>query len=301
MKTAISESNTSPTITALVVEGSAMRSVFSAGLLDGFLQANFKPFDFYLGVSAGAYNLMAYLNGTPATSLRIFEQFATSRQFINLWRFLRGGHLIDLDWLERFAFDSQHINTQAVCRTEKPLYVGVTDVMEGVPVYIHVTPQNIYPVIKASAALPWFYRGFPQIDGRPMTDGGVSDSIPVAEAIRLGATRIMVIRARNKHYMKKDTPVHKYMRWKMRKFPLLHATLSRRIQLHQDSIALIRNPPEGVSIIEICPPSSFSIGRFNRNQQQLLEGYHLGQDAAPDAINQWMDSENEINREQQTS
>jgi predicted patatin/cPLA2 family phospholipase len=276
---------------ALVVEGSAMRSVFSAGLLDGFLQVGFNPFNFYIGVSAGAYNLASFLNGTPTTSLKIFEQFAASKEFISPWRFLRGGHLIDLDWLEKFAFDKQYIDPNVVCRKQYPLYVCTTDVMTGKPVYPQITPENIHSVIKASTALPWFYRDFPVFDGKLMTDGGVSDPIPVAKAILMGATHIMVVRARHKHYMKKDTLMHKFMRMKMRKFPQLHTTLSRRVKLHQDVIALIQNPPNGVSIIEICPPIDFTIGRFNRNHQRLFEGYQLGQDATADAVNQWVNSE----------
>lgn len=272
---------------ALVVEGSAMRSIYSAGLLDGFIQAGFNPFDLYIGVSAGAYNLLAYLNGAPKASLAIFDQFATNREFISLWRFLRGGHLINLDWLERFAFDSKRINPHILSRNSKPLYVGMTDVITGSPVYIRATPENIFPVIKASAALPWFYRDFPRVDGRPMTDGGVSESIPVAEAIRLGATHIMVIRARHRDYMKKDTLVHRYMRWKMKSFPRLRETLTRRVTIHQNVISLIRNPPSGVTILEVCPPDHFTQGRFSKNREQLLKGYQLGLNAAEDAINLW--------------
>ena len=54
---------------ALIVEGGAMRSVFSAGLLDGLLQQRFNPFDFYIGVSAGAYNIVVYLVGKSGLSL----------------------------------------------------------------------------------------------------------------------------------------------------------------------------------------------------------------------------------------
>lgn len=276
------------TTSALIVEGSAMRSVFSAGLLDGFIGSNFDPFDFYIGVSAGAYNLASYLNHAPATSLRIFEQFATNKNFINFWRFLRGGHLIDLDWLERYAFDSQLIDPYAVCRSGKPFYVGLTDVATGEPVYMQATPENIQSVIKASTALPWFYRNFPQIDGRLMTDGGVSDGIPVVEALRLGATKIMVVRARHKHYMKKDTLFHKCMRRKMQHYPQLYETLSRRVMIHQNTIAQLRNPPPGVSIVEICPPEHFTLGRFSRQRHRLREGYQLGVEASSEAIAQWM-------------
>jgi predicted patatin/cPLA2 family phospholipase len=274
--------------TALVVEGGAMRSVFSAGLLDGFISEGFNPFDFYIGVSAGAYNLTTYLNNVPSIGFNLFEQFATSREFINICRFLCGGHLLDLDWIEHFALSSPLIDLQRVFAQGRPFFVGMTVIETGAPIYIQVTPDNISSVIKASTALPWFYRDFPCVNDRSMTDGGVSDSIPVGEAIRMGATRIMVVRARHKHYLKKDSPAHRFVRWKMRAYPRLQQALAGRVISHNDVITLIRNPPTGVSIIEICPPENFSLGRFSRNRQQLRDGYQFGIESASEAIAQWM-------------
>lgn len=264
-----------------------MRSVFSAGLLDGFLAQEFNPFDFYIGVSAGASNLTAFLAGTPRKSLQIFQDFARRKEFISYWRFLRGGHLMDLDWLERMTYADSHVNLKAVFRHEEPLYICVTEVESGQAQFIKATPDNITGLIKASSALPVFYRGFPQINGRPMTDGGVAEGIPIAEAIRKGAKNIMVIRSRHQDYLKKDSLEHHFIRWKVRRHPALIATMRKRISIHADSIALLRNPPDGVNIVEVCPPDDFAVGRFNRNREQLSRGYELGLDASSDAIARW--------------
>jgi len=273
--------------TALIVEGSAMRSVYSAGLLDGFIEARFNPFDFYIGVSAGAYNLVAYLNETKKSSFKIFEEFATRKEFINIIQFISGGHLIDLDWLEQFAFNELNIDINAVYRHKKPLYVGMTEVTTGKPVYINTTPENIKSVIKASAALPLLYKSFPIINGQPMTDGGVAEGIPVAAAIQKGATRIMVIRARSKNYIKKDSLGHKFIRWKMKNNTNLLQTMHNRINIHNNAITLIRNPPPGVNIIEVCPPECFTLSRFCRNRKRLLQGYQIGYEDSKDVIEQW--------------
>ena len=73
------------------------------------------------------------------------------------------------------------------------------------------------------------YRDFPRLENRLMSDGGVADGIPVIEAIRQGATNIMVVRSRHKEYMKKDTIIHKFIRWKLRNYPQLVATMTKRI------------------------------------------------------------------------
>jgi predicted patatin/cPLA2 family phospholipase len=272
---------------ALVVEGGAMRSVFSAGLLDGFLERQFNPFDFYIGVSAGAFNLAAYLSGIPGKSLEVYQKLALDKAFISYWRFIRGGHLLDLDWLFETIPAASYLDQEAVYRPGKPFYVCASDVSTGEPAYINTTPENLERVMKASAALPLFYRNFPVIDGSPMTDGGVADGIPVAQAIRMGATRILVVRSRHKSYLKKDTLGHRFVRWKLRKFPTLVATMHQRVSLYEETISLIRNPPPGVKMIEVCPPEDFTIGRFNRRLEALLKGYQSGIEMAEDTIQKW--------------
>jgi len=265
-----------------------MRSVFSAGLLDGFLENQFNPFDFYIGVSAGAYNLAAYLAGAYGIGLRVFRDLATNSNFINYPRFIRGGHLLDLDWLMANTLTDANLDTITVYRHEKPLYICVTDVTTGQAVYFNTTPTNLDEVVKASAALPLLYRGFPEINGRQMTDGGVADGIPVAEAIRLGAKRIMVIRSRPRSYVKSDTLWHKFIRWKLKQHPALTQTMRERVKRFEDVMQLIRNPPRGVKILEICPPEHFSIGRFSRSRRHLQQGYEIGFAQADETIQQWL-------------
>jgi predicted patatin/cPLA2 family phospholipase len=283
---------------ALIVEGGAMRSVFSAGLLDGFLAKQFDPFDVCIGVSAGAYNLAAYMAGKSGRGLNIFQNLALRNEFISYSRFMRGGHLLDLDWLFDAALAESHVDFHADQRQGKPLFVGVTDVDSGDAVYVNTTADNFTDVIKASMSLPLLYREFPIVNGRPSTDGGVADAIPVAQAIRMGATRIMVVRSRHYAYLKKDTLGHRFIRWKLKKYPALTATMRERVKRHEDTIALIRNPPQGVKVVEICPPDHFIAGRFNRDRERLLQGYNTGVASAEPAIRQWYMA---VNRSSETA
>ena len=272
---------------ALVVEGGAMRSVFSAGLLDGFLSRMFNPFDFYIGVSGGAYNLATYMAGTPGKSLEVYLEFASDRKFINYLRFFGGGHLLDLDWLFEESLADNFLDIKSIFESGKRLYVCTTNVNSGEPVYIDTTPDNLIIAIKASTALPLLFRNFPAVNGLPMTDGGVSDGIPVAKAIELGATQVMVIRSRHKNYMKKDTMGHRYIRWKLKNYPALAAKMRERVTLHANVMGLIRNPPVNIKIIEICPPENIFIGRFNRSKHRLKEGYQMGYEYSQQAIEDW--------------
>jgi predicted patatin/cPLA2 family phospholipase len=270
----------------LVVEGGAMRSVFSAGLLDGFLRHHFDPFDGYLGVSAGASNLVYFLAGLEGQSLHWFLKAAKSRAFISRARFLRGGHLTDLRWL----FDeiaASGLDLARIYRHGKPLLICTTDVATGEAMYADTGPDNLIDVLMASMALPLFYRDFPLIDGRAMTDGGMADAIPVREAIRRGARNIMVIRARPLDYVKRDTPVHRYIRWRLRHHPQLRRAMQARVQKHEQAVARLRTPPPGVRIVDVCPPSDFRMGRFSTRQQHLLDGYWTGLAMAKQVITRW--------------
>jgi predicted patatin/cPLA2 family phospholipase len=273
-------SHTSGYKSALVIEGGAMRSVFSAGLLDGFLENNFNPFDFYMGVSAGAYNLASYLSGQYGLSMRVYCEVANNKQFINYARFMRGGHLLDLDWL------ANKLTTES--RLDPAMeYVCATVVTTGQAVYINIRPEIFKQAILATTALPLIYRDFPRINGIPMTDGGVADGLPVAEAIRKGAGRIMVVRSRPKSYLKKDTLWHKYIRWKLKRYPALVHTMQERVKRFDDSIRLIQHPPDDVKIIEICPPEQFTLGRFSCNLKKLQFGYKAGLGLSERAIEDW--------------
>ncbi|MCL4468481.1 MAG: patatin-like phospholipase family protein, partial [Deltaproteobacteria bacterium] len=91
--------NNKPVKSALVVEGGGMRGMFTAGVLHAFGSAGFDPFDLYIGVSAGACNLASHLAGQNNRNYDINVNLSTTRDFINGWRFLRGGHFMDIDWL----------------------------------------------------------------------------------------------------------------------------------------------------------------------------------------------------------
>lgn len=84
---------------ALVCEGGGQRGIFTAGVLDEFMRAQFNPFDLYFGTSAGAQNLSAYVCNQPGYARKVIMRYTTSRDFFDPLRFVRGGNLIDLDWL----------------------------------------------------------------------------------------------------------------------------------------------------------------------------------------------------------
>ena len=260
-----------------------MRSVFSAGLLDGFLQRRFNPFDGYIGVSAGAGNLAGFLAGAEGKSLELFLRMARS---ISPLRFARGGPLIDLRTLLD-AIAASGLDIANVYRHGKPLFVVTTDVATGQAVYVDTAADTLMQVLAASMALPLMVRDLPFIAGRMMADGGMADAIPVREAMRRGAKTIMVVRSRPDGYVKRDTPAHRYIRWRLRTHPQLRRAMKGRVRRHDDAVALLHSPPTGVHIVDVCPPPDFCMGRFSTRRRTLLHGYGLGLSMADRVIAQW--------------
>jgi len=273
--------------TALVVEGGALRGVFSTGLLDGFLEAGFNPFDLFIGVSSGASNLAAFLAGMVGRNKQIYLDYSVRPAFIDFSRFLRGGHLIDLDWLWEITIREIRLDLATIYARTQPFIVVMTDVQTGAAVYRPTDARDLEQLLKASSAVPLLYRDYPRVEGRPMTDGGVTDAIPVGEAIRRGARRIMVIRSRHRDYVKRDSLSEYLIRWYVRAYPFLERAVAKRVRRYNDTVALIRRPPNGVAIVEICPPERFRVSRLSQDLSVLQEGYDQGRAAATEAIARW--------------
>jgi predicted patatin/cPLA2 family phospholipase len=286
---------------ALIVEGGAMRGVFAVGVLSSFVERGFFPFDFCIGVSSGAVALAFSLLGRPDLALRTFTECAASRTFVSFSRFVRGGDLLDLDGMvgqveRELALLTHELALLRRSPWRAPFYVCVTDVESGQPRYLETRPDNLVSLLHATTAMPWLYRGFPPVEGRPATDGGASDAIPVSRALELGATRIVVVRSRPREYVKRDTWGHRLVRWKVREHPALRATMGARAERFQEVVTLMRKPPAGVQIVEICPPTGFALGRFGRDLAALHDGYAAGREAGREAIRQWSQKGDSLGR-----
>ncbi len=264
-----------------------MRGVFATGVLDGFLGARFNPFDLLLGVSSGATNLAAYLAKMPRRNYTIYTNHSLQPEFINLKRFLRGGHLMDLDWLWERTIAEMRLDLKTIVSQDNCFLIGLTDVQTGQAVFKQPEEHNLEEVLKASSAMPLVYRHFPLVEGRPTVDGGIADPLPVDQAIHMGARTIMVIRSRQRHYVKKEALANQVLLWKMKDYPALSDAIANRVRRYNESVALLRNPPRGVSIIEICPPDNFKPARFARNKQTLTAGYRQGVAMAGQAMMSW--------------
>ncbi len=269
-----------PAKLALVCEGGGQRGIFTAGVLDTFQQAQFNPFHLMIGTSAGAQNLSAYVCGQAGYARQVITHYTTRKRFFDPWRFARGGHLIDLDWLVDITAQECPLamdHAEALFSMGKEFYMCACRADDYSPDYFAPAADSWLNIIKASSAIPGLYRQGISLDGIRYFDGGISDAIPVREAARRGADTIVVIRT---------VPSQMYYtpQWVKRMARCFSDSALQPwlnlLQLHEKSYHEIQRfidmPTGTLRIIEIYPPKPLASNALGSRMTSLHQDYQLG-------------------------
>ena len=270
-----------------------MRGVFATGVLDRFLELGFDPFDLFMGVSSGAGNIAAFMAGMSKRNLKIYIRYSLHPEFISIKKFIKGGHLMDLDWMWDRTIKEIRLDLTTIYQSKRPFIVCLTDVNSGQPFYKRTNAKNLEAVLKASSALPVLYRGFPQIDARPFTDGGIAAPLPVKKAVDLGGRKIMVLRSRPRFYRKKETATQLLLRVALAGCPALAKTAAERVEAYNGAIEFMQSSQQEATFIEVCPPGHIKLSRFCRSRTKMLEAYLEGKKAGDKAMKAWCREETE--------
>lgn len=264
----------------LILEGGGMRGVFTCGVLDNFMDRGIR-FPYTIGVSAGACNGLSYMSGQRGRAKYSNIDLLDKYRYIGLKQLLLKGNIMDFDLLfhkfpnEIIPYDYE---TYAQC-TER--YEMVTTSCEtGKACYFDEksSPERIIDIVKASSSLP-FVCPITYVDGQPMLDGGIADSIPLLRARSLGYDNNVVVLTRNKGYRKPDKPgfVPPFM---YRKYPALREAIRRRNALYNEELALVESLEEKGELIVIRPQAPIVVDRMERDVQKLLDLYNEGYNCA---------------------
>lgn len=265
---------------ALVCEGGGQRGIFTAGVLDEFMRAGFNPFDLLLGTSAGAQNLSAYLCNQRGYARNVISRYTTRREFFNPLRFVRGGNLIDLDWLMDSTASQSPLamsHAQALFDKGKEFYMCACRSDDFKADYFSPTRDSWLNILKASSAIPGFYRSGVEIEGINYLDGGISDAIPVREAVRRGAETIVVIRTVPSQIIYPARWLKHMENW------LSEGSLQQLLVMAQHHQAcyseiqqFIENPPDNLRVFEIHPPRALLSNALGSRLSALNVDYKMG-------------------------
>ncbi|MBR4173453.1 MAG: patatin family protein, partial [Clostridia bacterium] len=205
---------------ALIMEGGAMRGMFTCGVLDVFME-NGITFDAAAGVSAGAVFSCNYKSGQIGRAIRYNKKYAKDPKYCSLRSLVRTGDLYGADFCYREIPDVLDIfDKEAFRENPMPFYVGATDVMTGKPVYHNCTKCDETDMLwmRASASMP-LLSNIVEVDGYRLLDGGISDPVPYKHMEDLDYNRNVIILTQPKTYRKGRSRAVPLMKLMMKKYP----------------------------------------------------------------------------------
>ena len=264
----------------LILEGGGMRGVFTNGVLDNLMDRGIR-FPYTVGVSAGACNGLSYMSGQKGRAKYANIDLLKERNYIGLKQLLLNGCIMDFKLLfHTFPEEIFPYDYEALARCAEKFEMVTTDCKSGKACYYNEkeNPKRIIEIVKASSSLP-YVTPIAYVDGNPMLDGGITDSIPLLRARSQGYTNNVVILTRNKGYRKPDkrskVPFFFY-----RKYPELREAIRRRNQMYNQQISLVEELEERGELTVIRPEKPIAVDRMERNTEKLLALYNEGYNIA---------------------
>lgn len=264
----------------LILEGGGMRGVFTCGVLDNLMDRGIR-FPYTIGVSAGACNGLSYMSEQRGrgkfSNIDLLEKY----RYIGLKQLIFKGNIMDFDLLfHKFPEEiiPYHYDKFAACKERFEMVT--TSCRTGRACYYDekMDPVRIIDIVKASSSLP-FVSPISYVDGEPMLDGGIADSIPLLRARELGFDNNLGVLTRNKGYRKPQKPTT--VPWFFyRKYPLLREAIRRRNTLYNEQIDLVELLEDKGELVVIRPQKPITVDRIERDTRKLLDLYNEGYECA---------------------
>lgn len=261
--------------TALVLEGGAMRGMYTAAVLDVLMDEGIKV-DAIYATSAGVLFGVNYLSGQRGRAIRYNKRFARDKRYMGIYSLITSGNIINKDFaFYEVPFTLDVFDQEAYSRSETKMIATVTNVHTGGVEYIEV--KNVLEqmeVLRAASAMP-FVSQMVELDGQLYLDGGLSDSIPLKKCQEDGYERIIVVETRPKGYRKSKTnPIAAKLFYS--KYPNLMDTINNRYIAYNSILEEIDELDAKGEIVLVRPSKELHLGRVESNPDRLQEMYDLG-------------------------
>lgn len=262
--------------TGLVLEGGGMRGVFTCGVLDYLMEHKIR-FPYAIGVSAGACNGLSYMSHQRGRGKFSNIDLLAKYKYIGVRPLLKKRGLIDQHLLfHRFPERILPYNYKAYAENPNRFEMVTTDCLTGRACYWEEKhdENRIIAIVKASSSLPYACPIIP-VDGRPMLDGGIVDSIPLLRAYEQGYDRCVVVLTRNRGYRKseKEVPVPRFI---YKDYPRLRVALRNRNKVYNEQLELVERLEDEGKIIVIRPEKPIVVGRMETSVKKLTDLYEQG-------------------------
>ena len=278
----------------LVLEGGAMRGLFSAGIMDVMLENNIT-FDGVIGVSAGAAFGCNYKSRQIGRAIRYNKRFARDKRYCSMQSFLRTGDLFGAEYAYHVVPNEYDIfDNETFEQNPTEFWVVCTDVETGEPVYKRCDQGGdvTFDWVRASASMPVVSRVV-ELEGYKLLDGGMSDSIPLKAFQRRGFERNLVIMTQPRGYVKKPSRLLPVIRLSLRKYPRVVETMQMRHLMYNDQLAYVEQEVRRGNTMAIYPDAALPIGHISHDPEEMQRVYDIGRETGLrklDDIKRFLDS-----------
>lgn len=272
--------------TGLVLEGGAMRGMYTAGVLDVFLEQGIT-FDGVIGVSAGALFGVNLLSRQAGRVIRYNKRFNSDPNYLGLRPLLRTGNIVDTEYAyhrvpcELDVFDDETYRASGV-----PFYAVVTNVETGEPEYIKV--DSVFEqmdVLRASGSMPFVSKPV-EIGGKKYLDGAITDSIPFEKFMEMGYDRLVVVLTKPAGYVKKPMSPLLTRMYYAHAYPDFAKKVRDRHEMYNSSITRLGELEQAGKVLVLRPSQHIKISRVEKHPDKLQALYDVGVGDAQENIAQ---------------
>lgn len=263
--------------TGLVLEGGAMRGMFTAGVLDVMMEHQLTV-DGIIGVSAGAAFGCNYKSKQIGRTIRYNKKYCADPRYCGWGSLFKTGNFYNVSFAyEEIPNQLDLFDMETFEKNPTEFYVVATDVHTGKPVYrrlFHGDREDLL-WMRASASMPLLSK-IVEIDGGGYLDGGTSDSIPLRYFEGIGYQKNLVITTQPKGFVKEPNRFLPIMKVVYRKYPLLIETVAKRHEMYNEQLLYLEEAEKAGRIMVIRPPEPLQVKAGEKNAEELERVYQIG-------------------------
>lgn len=260
----------------LVLEGGAMRGIYTAGVLDVFMENDILV-DGVFGVSAGSIHGASYVSRQPGRNIRYTKKYCKDWHFMSFRSFLTTGNMVGTEFcydeipnkLDPFDYD-------ALKKNNMEFFAGTTNVETGKSEFLNCKEkETCLSVIRASSSMPVVSQ-IVEINGKKYLDGGTSESVPIYGALEHGYERNIVVLTQPAGYRKKKESLMPVMKKMYKKYPEFVKACEHRHENYNRMLDDLEQMEKEGKVIIIRPSVTVAIKRAEKDANMIQAQYDLG-------------------------
>ncbi len=264
--------------TGLVLEGGGLRGIYTAGVLDVFMENNITV-DGVIGVSAGAIHGATYVANQPGRNIRYNLKYRKDKHYMSLYSLITTGDLCGKDFCYRELPDElDPFDYETFKNSPMKMYVGCSNLETGEAEYLEckdLEDEKDMDKLRASASLPLVSQ-IVEVDGMKLLDGGVSDSIPIFAFRRMGYRKNIVVLTRPEGYIKGEDKMLKIEAIKYKEYPEFVKRMYMRHRYYNKTLEKLLELERAGEVFIIRPSRDMHISRLEKNLDKIQDVYELG-------------------------